>query len=526
MTSAINTGSIDANYPVPGVNNSSQGFRTNFASIKTNLDAAASEITELQNKSILKTALEGTVLNNDMGNGLISNATTLGFSQVAYHLGGGITGTLTIDKSKGDYLYGTATGNITSMAFANWGPSGNYSAVTVSLSVQPNNTIAIPGVVSSNSLATIEGVVGNVIVVPANTYQLTYVFSTTDCGNTVQIAPVDRPRQATQVFSRGLSAANAVSTRGMPGDRPGYVAYSNGSLWLCNGNYNNSTTIWSSVGSGGAGGTSSIVNGTSNVSIPIASGNISFGVGGISNVIQASNTGVSLFGNTSVGNLTVSGISVLGSNTNVRISGGTNGQVLATDGANNLFWVDQSGGGGGGAGSSSPTQVLFNTGGSVTGNSLFTYSAGILSAPSGNIPALTSSVITATNANISGTANINTLNANSISLSNSLTVTANIVAGNINATGTIRANSITANGTGPVTVNSSTNILLVPGTANSNVVVSGNSGLTLTGNVYFSAPPPGFTTFAGTVGQLYVDTANSKIWINTGAFTWKSVTLT
>ena len=35
--SAINTNGLDVNYPVPGVNNNSQGFRDNFASIKTNL---------------------------------------------------------------------------------------------------------------------------------------------------------------------------------------------------------------------------------------------------------------------------------------------------------------------------------------------------------------------------------------------------------------------------------------------------------------------------------------------------------
>ena len=52
-------------------------------------------------------------------------------------------------------------------------------------------------------------------------------------------------------------------------------------------------------------------------------------------------------GNISAADLSVSGISTLGSNANVKITGGTNGQYLKTDGTGNLSW---SSGGGGGTG--------------------------------------------------------------------------------------------------------------------------------------------------------------------------------
>ncbi len=45
--STINTNSLNVNYPVPGVNNNTQGFRDNFSSIKTNLDTAGTEISDL-----------------------------------------------------------------------------------------------------------------------------------------------------------------------------------------------------------------------------------------------------------------------------------------------------------------------------------------------------------------------------------------------------------------------------------------------------------------------------------------------
>jgi hypothetical protein len=64
MTSAINPNNIDGAYPVAGQDNNSQGFRDNFTNTKTNFEYAASEITDLQNKAILKSALSGSTLNN------------------------------------------------------------------------------------------------------------------------------------------------------------------------------------------------------------------------------------------------------------------------------------------------------------------------------------------------------------------------------------------------------------------------------------------------------------------------------
>jgi hypothetical protein len=52
-------------------------------------------------------------------------------------------------------------------------------------------------------------------------------------------------------------------------------------------------------------------------------------------------------GNLSPGNLAVSGVANLGAVANVKISGGTTGQYLQTDGAGNLSWAAAAGGGGG-----------------------------------------------------------------------------------------------------------------------------------------------------------------------------------
>lgn len=51
MASNIDTQPLDEFYPVAGIDNNSQGFRDNFASIKNNLNIASTEITTLQNKT-------------------------------------------------------------------------------------------------------------------------------------------------------------------------------------------------------------------------------------------------------------------------------------------------------------------------------------------------------------------------------------------------------------------------------------------------------------------------------------------
>jgi hypothetical protein len=88
-------------------------------------------------------------------------------------------------------------------------------------------------------------------------------------------------------------------------------------------------------------GGSSIVNGTSNVVVD-SGANVRTSVAGNANIIVATGTGANVNGY-----LTVSGVTTLGAVANVKITGGTSGYVLRTDGAANLTWVAQGGGGGG-----------------------------------------------------------------------------------------------------------------------------------------------------------------------------------
>lgn len=250
--SAINTGTINVNYPTPGVNNSSQGFRDNFTGIKNNLDTASSELTDLQNKAVVKSALDGTNLNNDMNNTLISNALTLNFRATTFSLGNNLSGLVTVDLTKGDVQYGTVTGNV-SLEFTKWAPTGTQSKVQLILTVaSPTLQITLPTSVTIGK-STIENCTGNVITVLGSLgldtpSVLHYTFTTTDCGTTVEIIPMNRPRVATQ-----LTVNPPATSKGVRGDKAGTVTVDSSYLYVCVANWDGTTNIWKRVAlAGGA----------------------------------------------------------------------------------------------------------------------------------------------------------------------------------------------------------------------------------------------------------------------------------
>lgn len=270
--SSINTNGIDVNYPIPGQNNSSQGFRDNFAAIKTNLNVAGNELSDLQSKVVLKSALANTTLNNDMANTLISNAATRSFRATTYNLGNSLSGTVLVDASLGDVQYGTVSGDVV-FQFGGWSPVATYGTLNLQLAVSnANATITFPGeVVCTNNnfgATTLENFtnVGNAatITVPYGVSQLNYQLNTNDCGDTITITPINRPRQTTQIQNR------TPAPTGFLGDVAGAVAVDANYLYVCTNDYNATTTIKSGANTiyGNvtnvltASGTSSSISGT------------------------------------------------------------------------------------------------------------------------------------------------------------------------------------------------------------------------------------------------------------------------
>ena len=196
MSSNINPNNIDGTYPVAGQDNNSQGFRDNFTNIKTNFGYAENEINDLQSKVVLKAALTGQTLDNDMLGSILSNAQIQDFSATRVALGT-LSGSVGINYAAGHYQTVTTSGSI-SLAFTNWPAAGTQGWVTVRVSIASTaHTVTLPSAVgngaSAKSIVGVEGISSNIIsFAETGTYEL--VFHTDDGGSTVYFSELTRPR--------------------------------------------------------------------------------------------------------------------------------------------------------------------------------------------------------------------------------------------------------------------------------------------------------------------------------------------
>jgi hypothetical protein len=185
--------------------------------------------------------------------------------------------------------------------------------------------------------------------------------------------------------------------------------------------------------------------------------------------ISSNNLSWSTFTNTFtvVGNLVSNRHTVLGSPSNVVITGGTAGFVLSTDGAGNLTWTAQTGTAGTSvAAAGSNTQIQFNDSGVIGANTQFTYNKVTNTFNVGNITANGSGLTNVNAANVTGThANLSVVGDSSLN-------------GLVNINGNI--------------------------TANSNVSVTGAA--TITGSLTVSGIVKGVTATAGTANTQLATT--------------------
>jgi len=209
MASNINPQNIDGAYPVAGQDNDSQGFRDNFTNTRTNFTYAADEISDLQAKAVLKAALVGTTLNNDMGGSLLSNAQVQDISETRVALGT-VSGSQTINYAAGSYYTVTTSGSIT-LAFSNFSAAGTTSRVRVQVTIASTaHTLTLPAAVSVGT-SNIQGIASNVITFnKTGTYE--FEFETSDGGTTITV--IDQNRNLDPIYlpsSEDLAASAAAN---------------------------------------------------------------------------------------------------------------------------------------------------------------------------------------------------------------------------------------------------------------------------------------------------------------------------
>jgi hypothetical protein len=184
MASTINPNNIDGAYPVAGQDNDSQGFRDNFTNTKTNFSYAAAEITDLQNKAVLKSALTGTTLDNDMGGSILSNAQLQDMSETKVSLQS-VVGSQILNYEAGPYFTLTLGGSV-SLSFSNFSAAGVTARCRVQVTV--NNlayTLTLPVAVSVGT-SNIQGLSSNILTF-TRTGVFEYEFETSDGGATISM---------------------------------------------------------------------------------------------------------------------------------------------------------------------------------------------------------------------------------------------------------------------------------------------------------------------------------------------------
>ena len=213
MTSQINPYNINGQYPVAGQDNNSQGFRTNFTNTSTNFEYAAQEITALQTNAVLKAALAGVTLDNNMNGQLLYNALTQQITQAIFPYGVLVGSSQVISYTAGylSTLTTDVTQPTTSISFSNLNviPSGVLATWALAITVIAGQSVTFTG--TYTNAQGIQGwATGNTITFAvAGTY--TFEFSTINSGSSITINQVNNPLQPFNNSSEDLAASAAAN---------------------------------------------------------------------------------------------------------------------------------------------------------------------------------------------------------------------------------------------------------------------------------------------------------------------------
>ena len=223
--SNINPQNIDGTYPIAGQDNNSQGFRDNFTNTINNFTFAAAELTDLQQKAVLKAPLgsvgqTGTPT-NDMNYAFLTHAQLIGTVETKDDIGSISSGSnFEVDWETGHFQTVSIT-TTAGMTFANWPSSSSvWSRLRLQITATTLSNLTFSGTYIEN-LQNIQGASGNVLTLNTGVYQ--FDFSSLDAGAHVWIedalrnydAPIDfNILNATTVNATGNVLATGLSVFG------------------------------------------------------------------------------------------------------------------------------------------------------------------------------------------------------------------------------------------------------------------------------------------------------------------------
>ena len=194
--SSINPNNINGQYPIAGQDNDSQGFRDNFTNIKNNLSFAKTEIEALEQRAILKTALPGTSLDNELNYVQLKGAQLLRATETVKSLT--VSANVAVNWEEGHFQH-LELGESTSLTFTGWPTSGQYAKMRLEVTVSNvSATVTLPATVTTgiNKLANANVATRTLSYTSADNGNIRlYEFSTRDGddGEPITVIPLYQP---------------------------------------------------------------------------------------------------------------------------------------------------------------------------------------------------------------------------------------------------------------------------------------------------------------------------------------------
>jgi hypothetical protein len=194
--SSINPNNINGQYPIAGQDNDSAGFRNNFTNIKINLSSAKTEIEALEQRAILKTALPGTSLDNELNYVQLKGAQLLRATETVRQITN--SANVAVNWEEGHFQH-LALNASTSLTFTGWPTSGQYAKMRLEVTVaNVSATITLPSTVTTgiNKLANANVVTRTLSYTSADNGNIRlYEFSTYDGddGTPITVIPLYQP---------------------------------------------------------------------------------------------------------------------------------------------------------------------------------------------------------------------------------------------------------------------------------------------------------------------------------------------
>lgn len=246
MSSQVNPSTINSGYPVPGVNQSSQGFRSNFLAIQNAFSQYVTEMNDVIAKAIVSSPLiygANTTINN-FGGMKNSNLALVDFALVTSNITAATANsvpTLNFSNTAVANINITSASPVTQTINVSNFPNMGYSEMA--LQVKATNVpqyLNFANVVPSGTITT----AGNIGIAGFNKTTANFAITTTNPYE-IKIGSTDGTNFVlTSPSSAVAKSYTPTSNIGAAGDTLGMVAFDASFIYVCTGNFDGATAIW------------------------------------------------------------------------------------------------------------------------------------------------------------------------------------------------------------------------------------------------------------------------------------------